>query len=194
MVTALARYNLMVGSTATDNYAKAYPGLQAKDNLYTDEYPIAFANNNKKKPGCTGNKCYLGYWANDDGSLKDAYKNEEQTNYPCKVFDANSLLWEPVQNYKAYFINTLNKTTVNMRLISWKELLELGCKENRFDNRRASCTYGVWFGGLGYWTQDTYGFWSMEILSTSNVDPTNFWNDSSYGVRPVIEISKSELQ
>ena len=89
MVTALARYNLMVGSTATDNYAKAYPGLQAKDNLYTAKYPIAFANNNKKKPGCTGDKCYLGYWANDDGSLKDAYKNEEQTNYPCKVFDAN---------------------------------------------------------------------------------------------------------
>ena len=42
---------------------------------------------------CAGNGCYLGYCANSDGSLKDSYKNGNQTSYPVYIFDSNSLLW-----------------------------------------------------------------------------------------------------
>lgn len=66
-----------------------------------------------------GDNCYLGYWANFDDSLKDNYKNEKQTDYPIDVYDSNSLIWAPIQNYQTYFINTLNKTTIKMGLITY---------------------------------------------------------------------------
>ena len=194
-VSALASYNLMVGSKATDDYATAFPGLQAKS---ATTYPVALRtkDENSKKTGCTGNFCYIGYWANTDGSLKDSYKNESQTDYPADVYDSNSLLWEPVQKYQTYFTSTLNKTTAKMRLITYNELAGLGCVSSS-----DTCKTDTVTTNKREWIYNTY-YWSASARAYDNVWGVNadgrfvarvFWYDDFLGVRPVITISKSDI-
>ena len=194
-VSALASYNLMVGSNATDDYATAFSGLQAKG---TTTYPVAFEieDKNSKKTGCTGNYCYLGYWANTDGSLKDSYKNESQTGYPADVYDSNSLLSEPLRNYETYFTSTLNKTTAKMRLITYNELVGLGCYSSSITckTETVAAKKREWTYKTNYWiasARDYYTVWSVN--ADGRFGGNLFWSDYSLGVRPVITISKSDI-
>ena len=214
-VTALAKYNLMVGNklvyndslssvlskTALTSRDKDY-GLQSELTKmeFTEEGmptsttfygTIAFANEdeNRKKAGCTGNGCYLGYWANTDGSLKDSYKNEIQTDYPADVYDSNSILYEQVQKYQTYFTSTLNKATSKMRLITYNELVGLGCSE-----ADGACTKDFVYKGLNYCSTSACDYihvWFVNAFGAFEVN--TFSDDDRFGVRPVITINKSEI-
>ena len=140
---------------------------------------LAFAENKNNK-----NNGY-GYWLDSSGKLLTKYG----TSYPANVFDNNSLLYEPVQNYKTYLKSTLGKISVDARLITFEELNGLGCSRDDW-----SCTSAPsWVHSTRYWTAsanvnnrvwgvDTYGFGGLLL------------DDSGYcGLRPVITISKSEL-
>ena len=58
------------------------------------------------------------YWTDSNNHLSSKYG----TSYPANVFDENSSLYEPVQNYKTYLKNTLGKTSIDARLITYEEL------------------------------------------------------------------------
>ncbi len=111
------------------------------------------------------------------------------SSYPANIFDSNSLLYEPVQNYKTYLKNTLGKTSVGARLITYEELTSLGCSEDV-----GSCDSApVWVYSTDYWTAsagDDYNVWNV------NADGS-FIGDYDYtahvGLRPVITISKSDI-
>ena len=158
-VDALAKQNVNTESNRQD----------AKANL------LAFAEN--KNNG-------YGYWTDSKGKLLSKYG----TRYSVNVFDNNSLLYEPVQNYKTYLKNTLGKTSVDARLITYEDLISLGCIGNDICETAPSWVYST-----GYWTASAYietGVWYVN--SHGNFSST-FFGSEYFGLRPVITISKSEI-
>ena len=121
------------------------------------------------------------YWRDSSGNLLSKYG----TSYPANVFDSNSLLYEPLENYKAYLKNTLGKTSVDARLITYEELISLGCTGTC--DSAPSFVYSTW-----YWTSDAdnsgavWGVNETGLLVRSR-------SYSTRGLRPVITISKSEI-
>ena len=186
-VSALASYNLMVGWRATDDYATAFPGLQTNS---TTEYPLAFAEkHDENKSGST----YLGYWTNNT-SIKplEAYG----TSYPADVYDSNSILYEHVQKYQTYFTSTINKTTAKMRLITYNELVGLGCDSSSKTCKTETVTTNKrdWIYNTSYWSasaRDCYYVWL--VIASGTFEGYPFWYDAAFGVRPVITISKSDI-
>ena len=122
------------------------------------------------------------YWRDSSGNLLSKYG----TSYPANVFDSNSLLYEPLENYKAYLINSLRKTSVDARLITYEELTSLGC------NGRACTSAPSWVYSTWYWTPYAVGgiyLWGMN--PTGDLVDSRFY--ATRGLRPVITISKSEI-
>ena len=126
------------------------------------------------------------YWSDSEGNLLSKYG----TSYPANVFDSNSLLYEPLENYKAYLINSLRKTSVDARLITYEELISLGCSEND-----ASCaTAPSWVYNTDYWAASAYGddgVW--RVRSAGRFVGGYFATSGRCGLRPVITISKSDI-
>ena len=156
----------------------------AKQNVNTETYrqdsnanTLAFA---EKTNGS------YGYWTDSSGKLLSKYG----TDYPVNVFDSNSLLYEPVQNYKTYLKNTLGKTSIDARLITYEELIGLGCDENEEICKSAPS----WVYSTNYWTAYAYsnsGFCFMN--SNGNFGSVYFGYPGLIGLRPVITISKSDI-
>ena len=127
-----------------------------------------------------------GYWTDSSGNLLSKYG----TKYPVNVFDSNSLLYEPVQNYKTYLKNTLGKTSIDARLITYEELIGLGCSRNEITCKSAPS----WVYSTDYWTDSTndkYDVWYVN--SNGNFYHNEFVSSEDFSLRPVITISKSEI-
>ena len=127
-----------------------------------------------------------GYWTDSSGKLLSKYG----TSYPANVFDNNSLLYVPVQNYKTYLKNELGKTSVDARLITYEELTSLGCNESE----RTCTSAPSWVYATKYWTASVYGRNNVwRVRSYGDFGSFNFDESGSFGLRPVITISKSEI-
>ena len=200
-ITALAKYDLLVGNTVVlnddfsdmtsspistseegyglQNSIAGYMGFDSEGNPlgHTIKGVIAFTEDK--------NNGYE-YWTDSNRKLLSEYG----TKYPANVFDSNSLLYEPVQNYKAYLKNTLGKTNIDARLITYEELISLGCSDND-----SSCSSAPsWVYSTNYWTasaSSNYDVWF--VGSFAGFDSGTFGMSGYYGLRPVITISKSEL-
>ena len=125
-----------------------------------------------------------GYWSDSNRNLLSKYG----TSYPANVFDNNSLLYEPLDNYKTYLKNTLGKTSVDARLITYEELTSLGCS-GRDCTSAPSFVYST-----TYWTAYAVNsgyVWGMN--TTGDLVNSRFYTTSSRGLRPVITISKSDI-
>ena len=125
-----------------------------------------------------------GYWTDSEGNLLSKYG----TSYPANVFDSNSNLYAPTQNYKTYLKNTLGKTSIDARLITYEELISLGCKGTSCKNAP------TWVYNTSYWTasaNDNYRVW--RVYSNGFFFVSSFDNSGAYGLRPVITISKSDI-
>ena len=153
----------------------------------TNANTLAFAtpDETKRNPNCTSiYGCYYGYWTDSSGKLLSKYG----TGYPVNVYDSNSLLYEPVQNYKTYLKNTLGKTSIDARLITYEELISLGCKGS-------SCKLAPsWVYSTRYWTASTsanYDVWI--VFSNGSFVSYGFDTPGNLGLRPVITISKSDI-
>ena len=129
---------------------------------------------------------YYGYWTDSSGELLSKYG----TKYPTNVYDSNSNLYEPVQNYKTYLKNTLEKTSVDTRLITYEELISLGCRMNGNTCNPAPS----WVYSTGYWTAFAYRDGNVIVVSSNGGFGASFFDRSGgYGLRPVITISKSDI-
>ena len=218
-VTALAKYNLMVGNkvvydgsfenvlsnTALTSSDEDY-GLQSeltKIEVMEEGVPtsttlygiISFADKNESNK--TDDGTYLGYWTNKENKELEKPLEKYGQSYPANVYDENSLLWLPVQNYKTYITSTLNKNVSGMRLITYDELVELGCdkststcKTNTVTANKREWIYNTW-----YWSASAYDYnnvWYIYFYGLFEGYNGNF-SEFALGVRPVITILKSEI-
>ena len=203
-VTALAKYNLLVGNTIVynddfsditsvipistseegyglQNSIAVYIERDSEGNLLTHTFKgtIAFAED--KNNG-------FGYWTDDTSnhSLLSKYG----TSYPANVFDSNSNLYEPVQNYKTYLKNTLGKTNIDARLITYEELISLGCNVYY-----SSCSFAPsWVYDRDYWAASANNGNRVYIVASDDVfDSDDADVQGVIGLRPVITIKKSDI-
>ena len=117
-------------------------------------------------------------------------------SYPNNfVFNSNSILWDILVNYKNYLENDLNKNIADITIISKQQLASLGCDLNCKNESNPSPT---WVYSTWYWT-GTYAS-SNQIYcvdQNSTLHAAGFRSgaggDFGYGLRPVITISKEEI-
>ena len=221
-VTALAKYNLLVGNkfiydesgetkTAISTSEEGY-GLQSektKESLvidasgnftsYTVMGGIAFSNYDTSNiiNNCysSSEHCYYAYWGTADRGLNSKYGS----SYPADVFDSNSNLYAPLKNYENYIKNTLNKTSASTKLLTYNEAIALGCDEST--NSCASAP--SWVTTTFYYLGSASGYPFIYIINPADSIQTDhgssFSNSASpdgdfiIGLRPVITIKKSEL-
>lgn len=212
-LTALAKYNLLVGNTAVwnDDFSETTSltpiqsttegyGLQSskaanlewntETGLPTTNTIIgglSFANpdeSRKRYDSCTGYGCYYGYWTDTSGKLLSKYGS----GYPVDVYDSNSNLYSHVKNYE----NVLKEkyASVSVRIPTYNELVSLGCSGN--DN---SCTSApAWVYSVNYWTASAFDAnYAWDVYSTGDFVNDYFGLDGVLGLRPVITISKSDI-
>ena len=128
---------------------------------------------------------YYGYWTDSSDKLLSKYG----TSYPANVFDSNSLLYAPLENYKTYLKNTLGKTSVDARLITYDELIGLGCNESEETCKSAPS----WVYSVNSWTASAHDNGSVWFADSGAHFTTYIFDIPSLGLRPVITVSKSEL-
>ena len=199
-VTALAKYNLYINdiiifnadgevesTTPISKTIESY-GLQnssAKGIVITEDSfePQIVGTDIFQK---NDNKLYRTYWTDTNSNLLSKYGS----SYPADVFDSNSNLYEPLKNYENYIRNTLKKTSVSATLLSYNQAVNLGCNKDT-----SSCSSSpVWLHSTSYWTITANNSSSIySIMANGEFNDTSFYVDSSFGLRPVITIAKSEL-
>ena len=217
-VTALAKYNLLVGDTVEWDWNTMTPtkitpiptseegyGLQSSvavnyelvdtendttvPNTNTVIGGIMFANpdKTKKKDNCSDLfGCYYGYWTDSSGKFLSKYGTETHPN----VFDSNSNLYTPLNNYKTYLKSTLGKTSVDTRLMTYKDFENLNCADHPCPSQMS------WLFSVNYWTSSAYTNDSMDAAFSPSVSSRGvapFDVPGYLGLRPVITISKSDL-
>ena len=126
------------------------------------------------------------YWLDASHNLLSKYGS----SYPANVYDNNSNLYTPTQNYKTYLKNTLGKTSVDARLITYEELIGLGCNKSEKTCKSAP----AWVYSTSYWTASAYDYFNVwEVSSEESFDGTGCMASAGFGLRPVITISKSDI-
>ncbi len=182
-VTMLAKYNLYVGNRI-DSYLSA---IVAIDNPTGKQDSTAtgcnYNNNNVTYPiiGIVSFSDSM-YW--NDGGLKSEYG----TSYPANVYDSNSSLYVYVENYKSY-LETLGVFANDARLIYHEELESLGCSGS-------SCLSAPsWVYSISYWSGSVRNFIQKHtvVFSNGTLDQVAYSDNSNFGVRPVITISRDYL-
>ena len=190
-VTALAKYNLLVGNEVV------WPDLNFVN--YTSLTPIDPSTtgyglqNSSARGAVVDNTTWTGtiafgednYWHDTTtSSLKSNYG----TSYPAYVLDENSLLYEPLKNYESYIKTTLGKTSVNTSLLTYEQAKSLGCKSSCLNAPNWVYSTKYWLGSAndnsGLWFVDSDGYFSGY---------GRFYNDNMFGLRPVITIAKTDL-
>ncbi len=197
-VTALAKYNLLVGNTAVynDDFSDttSVTPISTSEEGYGLQNSIA-ANYKMGDEGIPLDKTIKGalafsesrYWE-ESGKLSSKYG----TSYPANVFDSNSSLYEPLENYKAYLKNTLGKTSVTTSMAMYDELTTLGCKLS-FGPGSDCLSAPSWVYSVSSWTAVTNGSYVAGITSDGGIYSNMPEETGLLGVRPVITIKKSEL-
>ena len=181
-------YIIKDNGTTVDAFAKQNVNTELnRQGKNANALAFATPDETKREPNCTNSQgCIFGYWTDSKGKLLSKYG----TGYPVSVFDSNSTLYTPTQNYKAYLKNTLGKTSVDARLITFEELIGLGCNSNKYSCKSAPS----WVYSTSYWTASAHSHNIMWILmSNGSFGYCYFDGPGPFGLRPVITISKSEL-
>ncbi len=191
-VTALAKYNLLVGTYKQINSAtheeKYIPLSETEEN-----YGLQSERTKGYYTTLTGiidfaedkNNGY-GYWIGSNLKFLSKYG----TSRPAYVFDENSLLYEPLKNYESYLKTSLGKTSINTSLLSYEQALALGCTTNNHTCEAAPS----WVYETCYWlgsAQNMFDVWFACEDGSFNL--ISFYDSNFYGLRPVINILKSDL-
>ena len=192
-VTGLAKYNLLVGINLefTNNYR-----VTNVEELSTDI--DGYGLQNKIARGVMNfNELSYGIIA----SFSDTRYWNDKESYPVWVFNENSNLWGPLQNYQSYIRNKLDKTSAELSLLTLNQAINLGCTYNA-DNKKGECDSAPeWLLSSSYWLGTASSDHEIIYISpvTSYVFGTNFLGIGDHdavplmGLRPVITIAKSDL-
>ena len=169
-VTMFSKYNLYVGGEHDGSIWTAYgeeaTGKQNSNMLgYVDGQSISKG---------TIQFSDIDYWTN---KTSDLY-----------VYDSNSKLYSYVENYKTY-LSTLGVTPNEARLISKEELYNLGCGITP----NSCISAPEWVYTTSYWSGTLFGTSLLILVTNDGGIGGNYYRATSYGLRPVIVISKSYL-
>ena len=105
----------------------------------------------------------------------------------CNIYDSNSKLYKHIESYKTY-LESLDARIYNARLITKNEYVSFGCEAN------GSCANAPsWIYSTSYWSSTSY--WENVYAIIYNVGSTveSYSRSNFFGVRPVIEILKSDI-
>ena len=150
-----------------------------------------------------------GYWTNNDESLNLAFTDKQCTGdncnyyngiqYPVYVYgtsNSNNGAAATLTPFVTNYVNNLNSslgTNATGRLITYDELTSLGCSNYSCSNSQYNWVYQT-----SYWSgsaNDMNYVWYMRSDGEFNMyNSHSFRDDEQYGIRPVIEISKSVIQ
>ena len=202
-VTALAKYNLLVGNTVvlSDDFSdKTVTPISTSEEGYGLQNSSVAVWKMIQQEEDGAEKLSTNKIRGTIAFSNTAYWNDSKGNrlsqYSSSVFDSNSLLYKPLKNYENYVKNILGKASVTTNIITLDELVSLGCNKNQY------CPDTLpWLYSVNYWTQATnYTDSFFAICSIdgwmgyhgylNNVDYDNIYY---IGLRPVITIKKSEL-
>ena len=202
-VTALAKYDLLVGNTVVFNDDFSDVALVTPISSLEEGYGLqsSIAANFKwnTETYVPTSNTITGvipfseniYWEDSSNKLLSKYG----TSYPADVFDSNSNLYEPLENYKNYLRSKLDKPSVDTGLLTYEQVLKFECEEGT----PGSCKTNLkWFYSSNFWTayasRAAEGAWGIYNFDSFGVLSTNALGTSSgFGLRPVITIKKSEI-
>ena len=202
-VTALAKYNLLVGNVvkwSNDFEVESTTVIPSSEEGYGLQNSTAanYESNNGTPStntftgvlGFSKDNNGKGYWVDDTSNhnLLSKYGN----SYPAYVFDENSILYKPLSNYESYIKNTLKKTSVTTSLLTYDQVINLGCNKDNGSCKSAPS----WVHAVNYWIGSVDASYSAEMVGHDMVDPAFGYGgleENMAGLRPVITISKSEL-
>ena len=201
-VKALAEYNLFAGNTVT--FSNDCMQLKTNEEFSSSEKGYGLQNKNMTIinwggeciPKVVGGvefslyKNYAGYsyWTTSNGELL----NKFGTSYPANVFDSYSSLFDIVKYYKKYINDDLGKKSADLNLITYEELIGLGCDGSK---NKETCTSAKKFVySTNYWTTSAASANSVwAVFSYGAFSPTSFQDPARFGIRPVITINKNEI-
>ena len=168
-VTMLAKYNLYVGgeyNTSWTAYGDEATGKQ-------DSTMLGYVSSGQPYKGTTMFS-NTNYWST-------------VISFPIYVYASNSTLYSYVENYKTY-LSTLGVTPTEARLITYEELISLGC------SGQSCSTAPSWVYATSYWSGsagNTDGVWS--VISDGRFGCGYHSYSENFGCRPVIVIDRSLL-
>ena len=117
-----------------------------------------------------------------------AYWTSSVSSYPAYVYNSESNLYNINENYKLK-LEAMGAKIENIRLIKKEELESLGCSGT-------SCTSSsyLWTYSTSYWTGTALSTGNMCYIRTNGYFAGNPYSlQHYYGVRPVIEVLRSEF-
>lgn len=167
---AISQYNLYVGNTVDQDY-----------NITPLENPTGLQDSRS-----------IGYKETDGGSEAFPFIGSVPFDDDSQIY-AGSTIEEYVNTYASELAKLNGGENITTRLITLNELETMGC-----DSNTNSCdSVPAYITSTSYWTSSPYEsnagrVWSVD--SRGLLSSYTFLNDSSFGVRPVIEISKSLFQ
>ena len=138
----------------------------------------------------------FGYWAPGGSLNTSVYKQNNNGDYPAYVYDNNSDVYPYVNRYVGYINSQISGANAQGRLIKTSELEVLGCSMSDFTCKDSPASAPSWVYHTSYWSGSADGsgnVWNVGSLGSFN-SLGNFDDSSSFGVRPVIEISSSVIQ
>ena len=212
-VTALAKYNLLIGNALRFNdESNITPEvISSSDNEYGLQSSKTLIDFYWKdgKISFNGNIIYgliqfygdrddteYSYWEDQSSYKKPLAKYG--SSYPAEVFDSNSLLYKPLKTYETYIKKSIGKNTVTLDILSLEQAKNLGILLYSNVDSDKLTLYPTWYNNTFYWLSTAEDDGWMYIVNAGTITTDNFhrWSNGSYttnGIRPVITISKSEL-
>lgn len=107
------------------------------------------------------------------------WENSNEIEFPKYVYNENSNLKQYVDDYVDYLNN--NGVSVTGRLISYEEIVSLGC------DYQTSCPLD-WIDNISYWTGTASEHYNIYVIKSQNgwLQDDDAVDNLGYGVRPVI--------
>ena len=178
----LSKYNLNVGAYTVDGEL----GIQNENakGYTTENEPrsstIAFSNTS--------------YYSNEDGTLKNKYGTSYNHN---NVYDSeNGITPKEVKKYRLY-LEKLGLNMLNERLITFDELIALGCQYNTTTSTGTCNSVSQekqFINTNSYWTATAAGRDGVKIVRNGSIYNNAIVSNTYNGVRPVIEINTDFLK
>ena len=175
-ITMLSKYNLHVGNTYDDD--NGVVPLSNPTGIQSSKAIGLFSGYSKVNP-IVGNILFSNsnYWSDSINSS------------PTYIYNSNSNLYTHVEEYKNY-LETLGVILNEARLISYNELVKLGCSSDYYSCIEAP----VWIYDTSYWTGSA--LWDCDVwyvLTDSSFSDYTDKVKNKIGLRPVIVISRDYL-
>ena len=145
LIKLFAKYNLYVGYVCTSNQESSCTAYGSEATGLQDSTMLGYVVNGGDRMGTIKFSADT-YWE------ADINPNTYEYIPPVYVYNENSSLYHYVENYKTY-LEKQNVNIIEARLISYDELVKLGCS---VENGNCNNSQYSWIYSSGYWSGSAY--------------------------------------